>query len=140
MARLDYIDTYENSFHARLYANLPTGYSVEQLVNADTEEVKTMSAPYLKQSTVILDRNNSSAGGLTSRTEFIHTIQILVNKDKGSEKRGITTTARELMALFENVYFDGLYCQEAIPEKVGDEPNTNLYRYDINVNGYFEGN
>lgn len=140
MPKDDYIDTYENSFHKRLYENLPTGYAVEQLVNADTEEVKTMSAPYLKQSTVILDRINSSAGGLTSRTEFIHNIQILVNKDKGSEKRGITSTAKELIALFENKYFDGLYCQEATPEKVGDEPNTNLYRYDVNVNGYFEGN
>ena len=64
----------------------------------------------------------------------------LVDKDDSSAKRGVTTTAVELMSLFENTYFDGLYCQEARPEKVGDEPNTNLYRYDININGYFEGN
>ena len=44
------------------------------------------------------------------------------------------------MALFENKWFDGLYCQEATPEKVGDEPSSNLYRYDININLYFEGN
>lgn len=140
MAILDYIDTYENSFYARLYSNLPTGYTSDQIVNTDLDTVQTMTPPYLKQSTVILDRNNSSAGGLTSRTEFIHTISILVNKDIGASKRSVSATAKEVMALFENNYFDGLYCQEAKPEKVGDEPNTNLYRYDINVQGYFEGN
>lgn len=137
MAILDYIDTYENSFYARMYANLPTGYS---LINADIDPVKTMNPPYLRQSTVILDRNNSSAGGLTARTQFIHTVSIFVNKDIRSEKLKITETAKQVMALFENAYFDGLYCQEATPEKVGDEPSTNLYRYDININGYFEGN
>ncbi len=140
MARLDYITDYQNILYKRLYENLPTGYSVTKLVNADMDTVKTMVPPYLKQSTVILDRNNSSAGGLTSRTELLHTIQILVDKDNGTQKRGITSTVVELMALFENQWFDGLYCQEAIPEKVGDEPSSNLYRYDININLYFEGN
>lgn len=140
MARLDHITDYQNNFYKRLYENLPTGYSTNHIVNTDMDTVQTMSPPYLKQSTVILDRNNSSAGGLTSRTEFLHTIQILVDKDNGEQKRGITSTAVEIMALFENTYFDGLYCQEAKPEEVGDEPSSNLYRYDININGYFEGN
>lgn len=140
MARLDYIDSYERSFYSRLYTSLPTGYTTNDIVNMDMDSVKTMTAPYLKQSTVILDRINSSAGGLTARTEFLHTISILVDKDDSSAKRGVSVTAKELMGLFENVYFDGLYCQEARPEPIGDEPNTNLYRYDININGYFEGN
>jgi hypothetical protein len=140
MARLDFIDTYERSFYKRLLENLPTGYTADMVVNTDMDVVQTMTAPYLKQSTVILDRNNSSAGGLTARTECLHTIQILVDKDSGTAKRGVTNTAKEIMSLFENTYFEGLYCLEATPEKVGDEPNTNLYRYDININFYFEGN
>jgi len=140
MARLDYIDTYERSFFKRLAEAPPTGYTVASILNTDMEPIETMTAPYLKQSTVILDRLNSSAGGLTARTECLHTISILVDKDDGSAKRGITDTAKELMSLFENVYFEGMYCLEATPEKVGDEPSTNLYRYDININFYFEGN
>ena len=140
MARLDYIDTYERSFYKRLVENLPTGYTADMVVNTDMDSVQTIAAPYLKQSTVILDRNNSSAGGLTARTECLHTISVLVDKDSGTAKRGITDTAKLLMALFENTYFDGMYCLEATPEKVGDEPSTNLYRYDININFYFEGN
>lgn len=140
MARLDYIDSYEASFAARLSANPPNGYTKAMIVNADLEGVQTINPPYLKQSTVILDRNNSSAGGLTARTEGINTISILVNKDSGVAKRGVTATAKEIINLFENVYFDGMYCHEATPEKVGDEPSTNLYRYDININFYFEGN
>lgn len=140
MARLDYIDTYERSFYVRLIQNLPTGYTADMVINTDMDVVQTMNAPYLKQSTVILDRNNSSAGGLTARTECLHTISVLVDKDNGTAKRGATDTAKEIMALFENVYFEGMYCLEATPEKVGDEPSTNLYRYDININFYFEGN
>lgn len=140
MAKEDYIDTYERDLYKRLLQSPPTGYAPINILNTDMESVQTMNAPYLKQSTVILDRNNSSAGGLTSRTEFLHTIQILVDKDSGSDKRGTTSTAKQLISLFENKYFDGLYCLEALPEKIGDEPNTNLYRYDIKINGYFEGN
>ncbi|MDB4352475.1 hypothetical protein OAA60_03480 [Porticoccaceae bacterium] len=140
MARLDYIGTYERSFYVRLIQNLPTGYTADMVINTDMDVVQTMDAPYLKQSTVILDRNNSSAGGLTARTECLHTISVLVDKDNGTAKRGATDTAKEIMALFENVYFEGMYCLEATPEKVGDEPSTNLYRYDININFYFEGN
>lgn len=140
MARLDYLDTYERSLYKRLVENLPTGYTASMVVNADMEPTKTIDAPYLKQSTVILDRNNSSAGGLTSRTECLHTVSVLVNKKNGEAKRGVSSTAKEIIALFENTYFEGLYFLEAIPEKVGDEPNTNLYRYDVNINFYFEGN
>ena len=140
MARTDYLDTYERSFYKRLVENLPTGYTADMVVNTDMTPVQTIDAPYLKQSTVILDRNNSSAGGLTSRTEGLHTISILIDKDSGTAKRGVTDTAKELIELFENVYFEGMYCLEATPEKVGDEPSTNLYRYDININFQFEGN
>lgn len=140
MAKEDYIDTYERSFYKRLLENLPTGYAASMVVNTDMDSVQTMVAPYLKQSTDILVRNNSSAGGLTSRTKFLHVVQILVDKDSGQAKRGISSTAKELMALFENEYFEGVYCLEATPEKIGDEPSTNLYRYDIKINGYFEGN
>ena len=140
MARLDYVDTYERSFYKRLIENLPTGYTKANVVNAGMDAVKSIQAPYLKQSTVILNRGNSSAGGLTARTRFLHTISILVDKDSGSAKRGVTATAKQIMSAFENEYFDGLYCIEAIPDKIGDEPNTNLYRYDILINGYFEGN
>ena len=140
MARLDHIDTYENSLYKRLYENMPTGFTSAQLINTDLGTTQTMSPPYLKQSTVTTVRNNSSAGGLTSRTYLVHTIQILVDKDKGAEKRKVSSIAKEIMALFENQYFDGLSCLEATPEKVGDEPGSNLFRYDININLYFEGN
>ena len=140
MARLDYIDTYENSFFSRLYASPPSGYSANQIVNADLLPVKTMDPPFLRQSTVITVRDNSSAGGLTSRTRGIHTVSVFINKDLGAAKREVSSTVKEIVDLFENKYFEGIYCLEATPELVGDEPSTNLYRYDININFYFEGN
>lgn len=140
MARTDYLDTYTTSFYKRLYQNPPTGYTVAQIVNTDIEAKQAIPGDFIKQSTQIADRVNSSVGGTTSRTFFLHNISIFVDKDSVQKKRDITKTAKELIQLFENQYFDGLYCQEATPESVGDEPNTNLYRYDVLITGYFEGN
>ena len=140
MARLDYIDTYQQTFYKRLYENLPTGYTSDQIINADINPKQSASGDFIRQSTSIVDRINSSAGGLTARTSFLHNLSIFVDKDDTQKRLGITSTAKELMQLFENQYFDGLYCQEATPERIGDEPNTNLYRYDVIITGYFEGN
>ena len=140
MARLDHIDSYQHSLWLRLYNDMPNGMVAAQLVNSDLDVTREMLPPYLHQSTVEIDRVNSSAGGLTSRTRFIHTVQILVDKDDRQAKLSVGSIVKHIVGLFENKYFDGLYCLEASPEKVGDEPNTNLYRYDININGYFEGN
>ena len=140
MARLDYLDTYAQSFYKRLYENPPTGYTVDQIVNADINPMQSAGGDFIKQSTVIVDRVNSSAGGLTARTSFLHTLSIYVDKKDTAKRISVFTTSKELIALFENQYFDGLYCQEATPENNGDEPNTNLYRYDVIISGYFEGN
>ena len=140
MARLDYIDTYQNKLWVHLLDNLPTGYTINSTVNGDLDITKRMTPPYLQQSTVEVGRANSSAGGGTSRTRFIHTISVYVNKDSREQKLGLPSTVQQLVGAFENKWVNGLYLLEASPEKVGDEPNTNLYRYDINVNGYFEGN
>jgi len=142
MARLDYIDSYQKTLWIHLLDNLPTGYTdiTKQVINTDLDKTKAMTPPYLQQSTVEVGRVNSSAGGGTSRTRFIHTISVYVDKDERAQKEAMQTTVRELVSAFENTIVNGLYLFEASPEKVGDEPNTNLYRYDINVNGYFEGN
>lgn len=140
MARLDYIDSYQKTLWIHLLDNLPTGYVIRDVINSDLDKTKAMTPPYLQQSTVEVGRVNSSAGGGTSRTRFIHTISVYVDKDERTQKEAMQTTVRELVSAFENTIVNGLYLLEASPEKVGDEPNTNLYRYDINVNGYFEGN
>lgn len=140
MAILDYIDSYQKTLWIHLLDNLPTGYVIRDVINSDLDKTKAMTPPYLQQSTVEVGRVNSSAGGGTSRTRFIHTISVYVDKDERTQKEAMQTTVRELVSAFENTIVNGLYLLEASPEKVGDEPNTNLYRYDINVNGYFEGN
>ena len=140
MSRLDYIDSYQKTLWIHLLDNLPTGYVIRDVINSDLDKTKAMTPPYLQQSTVEVGRVNSSAGGGTSRTRFIHTISVYVDKDERTQKEAMQTTVRELVSAFENTIVNGLYLLEASPEKVGDEPNTNLYRYDINVNGYFEGN
>ena len=140
MARTDYLDSYTTSLYKRLYQNPPVGYTVDQIINTDIEAKQTIAGDFIKQSTQIVSRENSSVGGATSRTFFLHNISIFVDKDSVQKKRDITKTAKELIQLFENKYFDGLYCQEAAPESVGDEPNTNLYRYDVLITGYFEDN
>lgn len=140
MSRLDYIDSYQKTLWIHLLDNLPTGYAIRDVINSDLDKTKAMTPPYLQQSTVEVKRVNSSAGGKTSRTRFIHTISVYVDKDERTQKEAMQTTVRELVSAFENTIVNGLYLLEASPEKVGDEPNTNLYRYDINVNGYFEGN
>ena len=140
MARLDHIDSYQHDLFTFMFNNMPSEPGGVSLMNADISPAREMLPPYLHQSTVEIDRVNSSAGGLTSRTRFIHTIQVLVDKDNLEAKKSIGGIVKHIVGLFENKYLDGLYCLEASPEKVGDEPNTNLYRYDININGYFEGN
>ena len=140
MARLDYIDSYQKTLWIHLLDNLPTGYVIRDVINSDLDKTKAMTPPYIQQSTVEVERVNSSAGGGTSHTRFIHTISVYVDKDERTQKEAMQTTVRELVSAFENTIVNGLYLLEASPEKVGDEPNTNLYRYDINVNGYFEGN
>ena len=140
MSRLDYIDSYQKTLWIHLLDNLPTGYVIRDVINSDLDKTKAMTPPYIQQSTVEVERVNSSAGGGTSRTRFIHTISVYVDKDERTQKEAMQTTVRELVSAFENTIVNGLYLLEASPEKVGDEPNTNLYRYDINVNGYFEGN
>lgn len=140
MSRLDYIDTYQKTLWIHLLDNLPTGYTISDVVNSDLDKTKPMTPPYIQQSTTENFRVNSSAGGGTSRTDFTHTISLYVNKDERAQKLALPAAVKEIVSAFENKWVNGLQLLEASPEKVGDEPNTNLYRYDVNINGYFEGN
>lgn len=140
MSRLDYIATYKKTLWIHLLDNLPTGYTISDVMNSDLDKTKTMTPPYLQQSTVTADRVNSSAGGGTTRTPFLHTISVYVDKDNRQQKEDMQTTILEIVAAFENTHVNGLQLQEARTEEVGAEPNTNLFRNDVTINGYFEGN
>ena len=140
MSADNYNVNFKQCLWIRLLDNLPTGYTESQVVNLDLDSPKDQPSNYLQQSTVTSLRQLTAPGGKCYRTFFIHTIGIYVNKDSVKDKIQMQTTIQELMNVFEAKEFEGLYLQQSETDEAGNEPNTNLYRIDLNINGYFEDN
>ena len=138
MASTEHIVDFQESLWFHLLDNLPTGYTSSDVINIDCDKPRDIGGKKLVQNTVVSSRDLIAAGGKAYRTFFIHKIQCLV-KDNRADKKTQKMTVQELITAFEATEFNGLYLQQAEPEIVGLEPDTNLYRVDVNVNGYFEG-
>eukprot|EP00487_Bulimina_marginata_P009679 TRINITY_DN4162_c0_g1_i3.p1 TRINITY_DN4162_c0_g1~~TRINITY_DN4162_c0_g1_i3.p1 ORF type:complete len:117 (+),score=14.71 TRINITY_DN4162_c0_g1_i3:125-475(+) len=100
MSAANYKQDFKQDLWAYLNANLPTGYTADQVVNLDLDSKKAPVGNYLQQSTVV-DRSQTGAGGTCFRTNFIHTIGIYVSKDSSADKRQAQITLKELMQSFE---------------------------------------
>lgn len=140
MSAANYNVDYKKNLWIRLLDNLPTGYTESQVVNLDLDSPKKQPGNYIQQSTTTVLRALTAPGGRCFRTTFLHTIGIYVNKDSRSDKMQMQTTIQEILTAFESKEFECIRTQEVEIDEAGNEPNTNLYRIDLNVNGYFEDN
>lgn len=136
---MSYLNGLFNAFYTRLYENMPTGYTTNDLANMDAGIAKTIDGKHLVQSTALGLRQQTAADTARCiRQFFIHTVAIYVPNADRADRAGILTTASEIQTLFEKQEFDNYVTQTSDIDMVGKQVDSKFYRVDVNINGYFE--
>lgn len=136
---MSYLNGLTRAFQLRLAENVPTNYTISDIVNIDRGVVESRDTKYLMQNTALgLRRQIAADTKRCVRQYFIHTVGIYVPYSSREDRADILTTASELQNLFEKVEFDTYKTQTTAIDIVGRQAGSKFYRVDINVNGYFE--
>ena len=137
----------------RLLANLPTGYTYAQvklpgvLFNTPTND------RWMRLSIITLDGANTQPGDNPwQRTEALAVVDIFYPTGSflnnsyswSSDPRPDLTDAEHLKSIFNNVRFNGVNCEEAVVNEIGDYDGLATesgawFQTQLNTNFYYEG-
>lgn len=136
---MSYLNQLTRAFQLRLIENLPTGYTVDDVVNVDRGVDKSMDTKHLVQRTQLGLRQNTAIDTKRCiRQFFIHTIGIYVDSNQRQDKADIMNTVSEIQAAFEKLEFNEFKTTLAEPDVFGKQSDSKFYRVDVNINGYYE--
>lgn len=146
-------DNAHNQIILRLLDNLPTGYTKSKVSLPNMAFATPSNDRWIRLSVIDFDTENTQAGETPwQRTEGIIVVDIFyptgsfLNQDyswSGDPKPNLTD-AEAIKAVFNNVRFNGVNCQEASVSETGSfegrvtEQGT-WFQTQVNIDFYYEG-
>lgn len=139
MHGVSYIKGLTRTMQVRLANNLPSDYTIDDVVNLDRGPEESKTEKHLIQSTVLGLRQQTGLGTKRCiRQFFVHTVSINVPNSNRAERADIMTTVSEILNIFEKVEINEYKTQTASIDTVGKLNDSKFYRVDVNVSGYYE--
>jgi hypothetical protein len=137
----------------RLLGGLPSGYTYEQVKLPNMRFTTPSNDRWLRLSIITLDTENTQAGSNPwERTEALAVVDIFyptgsfLNPDYpwSADAKPNMTDAEVIKSLFSNQRFNGVNCEEATIDELGDfegrvtESGT-WFQTQVSINFYYEG-
>lgn len=131
----------------RLIGNLPAGYTSARLKLPNMRFETPSNDRWLRLSIIELDSENTQAGDNPwERTEGLIVVDVFypvgsfldTSYSWGSDPRPDLTDAQAIKALFSNQRFNGVNCEEALIEVLGEDSGA-WFQTQVNIDFYYEG-
>lgn len=119
----------------RLLDNLPTGYTSATVKLPNRTFNQPNNDKWLRATVISQTATNTQAGGFWMRFEGQFVVDIFY--PVGNDTIAQLQDAETIQTLYQNLRIDGVNCQSAMIDEIGQEDSW--YHVQINIDFYYEG-